>query len=523
MTRRLVYRAARYGICEMLLAGVTTFLDMYYFEDQAAEACDKAGMRGILGETVIGQKTCDSAAPYGGLAYGEDFIQKWAGHPRITPMVCPHATNTSSPEYLQKTFAMCEKYDTLFTLHASEMDFRILYAAIRPHNMNYVVAIDAMHDNGIGLMRFAGGIGKRKFIQDMHLIRNMKYCVDELKNIICVYPEARYTFDGTQSYIPPSVGKMAKLLKVPVVLLIAEGKQPLDGSHWTTAKLSTLLRNPIYVRADSDIYDYYDRHGTQITTDLSLFTGEYGAQLYGHTKHDSANSDWSDMKLVLLTHPGLVDSDIWLKCQRKLEKNRQITNSYSNPTSWLAGKVICEQCGHTMTTIKGKPNQSGEVRRYFNCTGKSHKKICPGPKGSVYAEDLENMVYECIAEKLADLKQTGHRSRNVERGEINDLKLKIKAIEQQENQLLDTMLTGGFNNALLAIANQKATQLKQDRLTLYARMEELSSRKEETDVVINLADSWQTADYQRKKAVAMIVIHKILIREDGSIQIIWNL
>ena len=82
------------------------------------------------------------------------------------------------------------------------------------------------------------------------------------------------------------------------------------------------------------------------------------------------------------------------------------------------------------------------------------------------------MVYECIAEKLADLKQTGHRSRNVERGEINDLKLKIKAIEQQENQLLDTMLTGGFNNALLAIANQKATQLKQDRLTLYARMEE---------------------------------------------------
>ena len=306
-------------------------------------------------------------------------------------------------------------------------------------------------------------------------------------------------------------------------LLIAEGKQPLDESHWTTAKLSTLLRNPIYVKADSDIYDYYDRHGTQITTDLSLFTGEYGAQLYGHTKHDSANSDWSDMKLVLLTHPGLVDSDIWLKCQRKLEKNRQITNSYSNPTSWLAGKVICEQCGHTMTTIKGKPNQSGEVRRYFNCTGKSHKKICPGPKGSVYAEDLENMVYECIAEKLADLKQTGHRSRNVERGEINDLKLKIKAIEQQENQLLDTMLTGGFNNALLAIANQKAAQLKQDRLTLYARMEELSSRKEETDVVINLADSWQTADYQRKKAVAMIVIHKILIREDGSIQIIWNL
>ena len=74
-------------------------------------------------------------------------------------------------------------------------------------------------------------------------------------------------------------------------LLVAEGKQPLNGSHWTTAKLSTLLKNPIYVKADSDVYDYFDRHGTQIVSDLSLFTGECGAQLYGRTKHDSSSSD----------------------------------------------------------------------------------------------------------------------------------------------------------------------------------------------------------------------------------------
>ena len=63
MTRRLVYRAARYGICEMLLAGVTTFLDMYYFEDEVAKACEELGMRGFLGETVIGQATCEGPEP----------------------------------------------------------------------------------------------------------------------------------------------------------------------------------------------------------------------------------------------------------------------------------------------------------------------------------------------------------------------------------------------------------------------------------------------------------------------------
>ena len=324
--------------------------------------------------------------------------------------------------------------------------------------------------------------------------------------------QVRYLFEV---YAQESVS-----LRRLVDIMNAEGKQPLDGSHWTTAKLSTLLKNPIYVKADSNVYDYYDRHGTEIVTDVSQFTGEFGAQLYGHTKHQAGNPDWSDMRLVLLSHPGIVDSEIWLKCQRKLEKNRQITNSYSNSTSWLAGKVICEKCGHTMTTIKGKPGKNGEVRRYFNCTGKS-QRVCHGPKMTIYAEDLENMVYQCIAEKLAGLKEAKYSSHKGS-GERNDLKLKVKAIERTEKQLLDTILAGGFNEDLLTIANKKASQLKRDRLALYERMEELKNQEDQAGAVVNLAKSWKTADYQRKKAVAMIMIHKILISEDGDAKIIWN-
>ena len=345
------------------------------------------------------------------------------------------------------------------------------------------------------------------------VIHNVK--TKKLNPIPAEVEQVRYIFEV---YAQENVS-LRRLLDI----LVAEGKQPLNGSSWTTAKLSTLLKNPIYVKADSDVYDYYDRHGVQMVTDVSLFTGEYGAQLYGHTKHDPSSPDWSDMKLVLLTHPGIVDSDIWLRCQRKLEKNRQIGNSVSNPTSWLAGKVICEKCGHTMTTIKGKANKSGEIRRYFNCTGRSHKKTCTGPKVTIYAEDLENMVYECISAKLADLKEMNRTTKRGDTAEVNELKLKIKAIEKSEKQLLDTMLAGGFNDDLLALANQKATQLKRDRLALYERIEDLKSREDETDVVVNRAKSWKTADYKRKKAVAMIMIHKIVISEDGSTKVLWNI
>lgn len=306
-------------------------------------------------------------------------------------------------------------------------------------------------------------------------------------------------------------------------ILVAEGKHPLNGSSWTTAKLSTLLKNAIYVKADSDVYDYYDRHGVQMISDVSLFTGEYGAQLYGHAKHKPDAPDWSDMKLVLLTHEGIVDSHIWLKCQRKLEKNRQITNSYSNPTSWLAGKVVCGKCGHTMTTIKGKRSKGGEVRRYFNCTGKSHKKICTGPEGSVYAEDLENMVYDCITEKLSALEVAQHTAKRMDTAEVNGLKLKIKAIEKAEKQLMDTMLAGGLNEDLLTLANRKATQLKRDKLALREKLEGIKSVSDESDAAVDLVKSWRAADYARKKAVAMIMIHQIVICGDGSTKIIWNI
>lgn len=306
-------------------------------------------------------------------------------------------------------------------------------------------------------------------------------------------------------------------------ILIAEGRLPLNGSEWTTAKLSAILRNPIYVRADSDVYEYYERHGAQMITDVSMFTGEYGAQLYGRSKHKPDNPDWSDMKVVLLTHPGVVDSDIWLKCQHKLEKNKQITNSYSNPTSWLAGKVICKKCGHTMTTIKGKANKDGEIRRYFNCTGKSHKKICKGPKCSIYAEDLEEMVYDCISEKLAAIKSTRQTTKRNDSTELNDIKLKIKSIEKDEKQLVDTILSGALNDDLLKLANEKATKLKKDKAVLLERIEQIHSKDDETEVVIDLAKSWKKAGYEHKKSVAMIMLNQIIIDEDGNAEVIWNI
>ena len=81
----------------------------------------------------------------------------------------------------------------------------------------------------------------------------------------------------------------------------------------------------------------------------------------------------------------------------------------------------------------------------------------------------------------------------------------------------------GFNDDLLMLSNQKATQLKKEKRVILEKIEALKSRDDETEVVINLAKRWKTADYSKKKEVATLLIHKIIINENGDAKIIWNI
>ena len=125
MNRELIGQSTRYGVCELLLSGVTSVLDMYYFEDQVAAACEEMGIRAYVGQTIIDMETCDSKNTDQSLAMCEELIRKWKGHERIRPVVAPHATNTNPPEVLKAAYELAERYDVPYTLHVSEMDYEL--------------------------------------------------------------------------------------------------------------------------------------------------------------------------------------------------------------------------------------------------------------------------------------------------------------------------------------------------------------------------------------------------------------
>ncbi len=359
---------------------------------------------------------------------------------------------------------------------------------------------------------YMGGRKPYGFELEPTVINNVK--TKRLKPIPDEIEQVKYIYD-TYAVEQVSLGRLLKNL-------IENDMMPLSGGGWTTAKLSTIIKNPIYVKADSTVYEYFQLHNAQIISPPEAFDGINGIQIYGISKHEADNADWSDIKVVVMTHEGVIDSDTWLKCQQKLSKNKQIRNAVSNKTSWLGGKIICGRCGRTMTTIKGKTG-SGEIRRYFTCTGKTHFKDCKGTKGTIYAESLEDMVYTEIANKLETLKNIRTSERKTLHPEINELRNKVKSIELSQNKIADMLMQPEANADLLEIMSQRATKLKAARTELLLKIEEFENTEIDVKQAINLSKKWKTASFEEKRGVCGIIINRIIIDADGNAEIVWNI
>ena len=119
--RELVYWGALHGFVEMIEGGVTTAVDMYYFEDEVARAAKLVGIRGVLGQSILNFPTPDSPVPYGGLAYAKKFAADWANDPLITPALAPHAPYSLDAEHLRLVAKASAELNLPVLMHVAEM------------------------------------------------------------------------------------------------------------------------------------------------------------------------------------------------------------------------------------------------------------------------------------------------------------------------------------------------------------------------------------------------------------------
>ncbi len=120
VTPDFVRTGTQLAMLEMIRTGTTTFADMYYFEDDVAWVVRDAGMRGVLGETLLDLPTPDAPTFDEGLAYAERYLQNWVDHPRVTAAIAPHAPYTLGPDSLRRVAELARRYGAPLLIHLAE-------------------------------------------------------------------------------------------------------------------------------------------------------------------------------------------------------------------------------------------------------------------------------------------------------------------------------------------------------------------------------------------------------------------
>ena len=296
------------------------------------------------------------------------------------------------------------------------------------------------------------------------------------------------------AYTNMSLGKIAEWL-------VSKEIPGIQRKTWDNVSISRILHNPSYVKANADIYLFYKQKGLTIYNEIEEFTGIKGIWLFG--KRDRGENKFTNLSehlIAIAHHDGVIESNVFLACQEKLDTNKQIKNSGSGKYSWLTGLVKCGYCGYAMRVI----NASGGKYIYFNCTGKSNMKLCTVKHENVHVEDVEPLIADYIEEKLIEL-----RNKPIEiKQENNDLKIELANIESKISNLLDSLEDMAGASAIYI--NERLLKLDERKKQVLQNISD-----EKVSKIIQVPDNdFYSLTFEQKKELARQLIRKILLVND---------
>ena len=299
------------------------------------------------------------------------------------------------------------------------------------------------------------------------------------------------------------------------------GIKHLRGGMWSVGRISEMLRNPIYVMADADVYDFFKSQGANIINPVSDYTGYNACYLYqGTVSKTRKQLDLTDKEIVLAPHQGIIPSGDWLKCRIRCLNNRQSTKTCKATTSWLVGKVKCGKCGYGLTIVKANT----KWHRYFVCAAAlaTKKENCQGTGGTIYADVLEEYMLNAIRNKLSEFKTLSQKKKKQINPKINKNKIRMSEIENEINDLLSKVV--GANAVLMQYINEHVESLDTERKKLQEENISLTCNqdKQNFDVISSHVQDWDNISFEDKQSVVNALI-KVIHIADGKIEIMWNI
>lgn len=289
------------------------------------------------------------------------------------------------------------------------------------------------------------------------------------------------------------------------------------GVEWDSGKLSRIMANPIYVKADGDIYRYYKALGANVTNPAEDYAGIQGCVTYGAWDRIRRKFDqWQSLSISVGLHKGIIDSKIFLMCQQKLNANCQINNSGRGKHTWLTGLIKCGYCHRAYKVMA-----NGKYKPRLLCTGFTNYGTCHS--------SVKWDVMEAESIVRTELFRYVNTSPGLIAKEHSEMPPAVRRLKIQEVKLSEQI-----DNLVSAIAGGNAASIKH----INARIEQLELKRDEVMREIqgclqehssiqdakqfgDIISIWLELDIQQKREVAKTLIDRINLF-DGKIEIVWK-
>lgn len=277
----------------------------------------------------------------------------------------------------------------------------------------------------------------------------------------------------------------------------AAGFRTLHGGAWSPNVLCRVLRNPVYVQGNADVYAYLAARGAVLCMPEPL-PPERGIYLYADRRYNRSRfTDLHDVLAVTAPHRGTVAPEIWLGCQKKLEASRKKRTSGTGTRTWLSGIIFCMRCGSAMTAVQGRSAV------YLICGGRKRGK-CSGAGAVWRAETAEALTGVLLAQELERLRECGIPAVSDDR--VAQLREELDALKLRRAAILQSLADpAGTDIALLTAA---AAQIAQRSALLQKQLASAGAVRR-----IQLPE-WDKTDASAKKTIAQTLLH--CIAADGN-------
>lgn len=409
-------------------------------------------------------------------------------------------------EYGVEFLSCSEKFDTASPMGRAMLNVCVVFAQLERETIQQRVydAYTSRSRKGF----YMGGRVPYGYKLKPHIIDGKRTSCYEINP-----PEAEVVNLIFSMYAEPntSLGDVAKKLKEIGIV----NTKTKDGS-WDRARISQMIKNPIYARADLDIYRFFKKQGAVLHNAPDDFIGINGCYLYEERGVGDKKTILSGQNVVLAPHEGIVPSDIWIRARLKCLNNKQAAKRYKAKNSWLSGKVKCGKCGYALVVKKAK----NKADMYFICSRHLQSSLCEGV-GGILTEGLEQYIINQVEEKIGAFKSILKKSEYVTNPKIGELEIKIEQIQYEIDVLIDKLSFA--DGALMDYINKKVAVLHEKKNELKRRLLEIETSENAMDTVKKdeYTGYFKTLSFEDKSKILSVLIDSIFIN-DKEIKINWK-